>query len=180
VAGTNLLAVEVVTPERVLISGRASEIMLRTREGDATFLPEHTPLVGTIEPGVVHVVGADGDVQLVAAHGGFVQVELLPVAQGEPDRPRSRATLLLGVAELADEIDVERARAALERAEAKLAELSAAGRPSGPSGTSGTPGGAAGTGEGEAIDPEVMEAEGDLRRAQVRLETVEAPASTGA
>ena len=74
-ADENLFAIELVTPERILITGTATEVILRTREGDITFLAGHTPLVGTIEPGVVRVVREGGEVERVAVHGGFVQVE---------------------------------------------------------------------------------------------------------
>ncbi len=74
-ADENLFQIELVTPERVLITGSASEVILRTREGDASFLAGHTPLVGTVEPGVIRVVRAEGDEERVAVHGGFVQVE---------------------------------------------------------------------------------------------------------
>jgi len=63
------------------------------------------------------------------------------------------------VAELAEEIDVDRARTALEAAEARVAELGGTGR---------TPA------EGEDADPELVEAESAVRRAQVRLEAVDA------
>ena len=71
----------------------------------------------------------------------------------------TRVTLLLGVAELAEEIDVDRARVALEAAEARLAELGSSGR----------------TPEGDEADPEVAEAEGDRLRAQTRLDVVQEP-----
>ncbi len=74
-ADSKLFTVNLVTPERVLLTGLASEVILRTGEGDATFLAGHTPLVGTVEPGVVRVVRPEGDEDRVAVHGGFVQVE---------------------------------------------------------------------------------------------------------
>ena len=60
-ADSNLFTVNLVTPERVLVTGLAAEVILRTGEGDATFLAGHTPLVGTVEPGVVRVVRSEGD-----------------------------------------------------------------------------------------------------------------------
>jgi F-type H+-transporting ATPase subunit epsilon len=171
-ADSNLFTINLVTPERVLVSGLASEVLLRTGSGDATFLAGHTPLVGTVEPGVVRVVQAEGDELRVATHGGFVQVELGVRSEGDDaDLPSSRVTLLIGVAELADEIDVDRARVALEAAEARLAELAAAGRT-----TSGT--GSQAPGEPVEVDSEVVEAQAELRRAQVRLETVDAAQTT--
>jgi len=153
--------INLVTPERILLTGSATEVMLRTGEGDATFLAGHTPLVGSVLPGVVRVVRPGGDVVRVAVHGGFTQVELhVPVDPDDPESPTtSRVTVLVGVAELAEEIDADRARVALEAAEARVAELGGTGR---------TPA------EGEEADPELVEAEAAVLRAQVRLEAVEA------
>ncbi len=165
-ADEHLFALELVTPERVLVSGRASEVVLRTAEGDLTFLAGHTPLIGTVEPGVVRATLEGGEVERLASHGGFVQVEYGVELDGADEGAErgTRVTMLLGVAELVSEIDVERARAALEAAEARLAELGTAGR----------------TAEGDEADPEVAEAEGERRRAQTRLDAVEEPSTTGA
>jgi F-type H+-transporting ATPase subunit epsilon len=160
--------IDVVTPERILLSGMATEVMLRTGEGDATFLAGHTTLVGSVQPGVVRVVQADGDTVRIAVHGGFTQVEQDVALPGADEGvTSSRVTLLVGVAELAEEIDADRARVALEAGEARVAELGgAAGR---------TPT------EGDERDPELVEAEACVLRAQVRLEAVDAStASTAA
>jgi len=159
--------INLVTPERILLTGMATEVMLRTGEGDATFLAGHTPLVGSVKPGVVRVVRPDGEVVKVAVHGGFTQVEQ-HVASG-PDRADddedagSRVTVLVGVAELAEEIDADRARVALEAADARLVELGGAAKA---------------PAEGEEADPELVEAEAALLRARVRLEAVDAVATT--
>jgi F-type H+-transporting ATPase subunit epsilon len=166
VADGALFELELVTPERVLVSDRASEVVLRTGEGDITFLAGHTPLIGSVEPGIVRVTLEGGEVVRIASHGGFVQVEYgveLGVS-GEDSERGTRVTMLLGVAEIATEIDVERARAALEAAEARLAELGGTGRAA----------------EGEQTDPEVVEAEGERLRAQTRLAVVAEPSTTGA
>ena len=123
--------IDLVTPERILLTGMATEVMLRTGEGDATFLAGHTPLVGSVKPGVVRVVRPEGEVVQVAVHGGFTQVEHNVAV--EPDGADdgvagSRVTVLVGVAELAEEIDADRARVALEAAEARVAELGGDGQ----------------------------------------------------
>ena len=107
--------------------------MLRTGEGDATFLAGHTALAGSVKPGVVRVVRPDGEEVRVAVHGGFTQVEqdvALDAGGADDDAVGSRVTLLVGVAELAEEIDADRARVALEAAEARVAE--SAGNATGP------------------------------------------------
>jgi F-type H+-transporting ATPase subunit epsilon len=171
-ADDSLFSVRLVTPERVLISDVTSEVILRTGEGDITFLAGSAPIVGTVEPGVVRVAGVGdqaGEVHRVAVHGGFVQVEQHVVPEGsdaellEGTTTGTRVTILAAVAEPADEIDVERARVAHDAAEARVAELSgaAAGRP-------------AATGDEVVLDPELVEAQAALVRSEVRLETVEA------
>ena len=76
------------------------------------------------------------------------------------------------MAELAEEIDVDRARVALEAAEARIAELGAAGRQ--------TAGAAPGSPDGDQPDAEWAEAQAELRRAEVRLEAVDVTASATA
>ena len=161
-ADESLFQINVVTPERILFHGMASEVILRTGEGDVTFLAGHTPLVGTVLSGVVRVVRPEGDDVRIAVHGGFAQVEqniAFDIAGADEDAVGSRVTLLIGVAELADEIDADRARVALEAAEARIAELGGTGKA---------------PAEGEEADPELVAAEAAVVRAQVRLEAVEA------
>ena len=164
-ADDSLFQVQLVTPERILLEGTAAEVVLRTAEGDVTFLANHTPLVGSVEAGVVRVVRPDEDDLRVAVHGGFVQVEQGVAIGGEGEAATgSRVTLLLGVAELAAEIDVEAARADLEAAEAKVAELGGGGRTAG---------------EGDEADPALAAAEADVRWAQARLEAADVAAAAG-
>ena len=153
--------INLVTPERILLTGMATEVMVRTGEGDATFLAGHTPLVGSVKPGVVRVVRPEGEEVRVAVHGGFTQVEQNVALPGDAEdgATSSRVTLLLGVAELATEIDADRARVALEAAEARVAELGGTGKA---------------LAEGEEADPELVEAEAAVVRAQVRLQAVDA------
>lgn len=160
-ADESLFQINLVTPERILFTGTASEVILRTGEGDVTFLAGHTPLVGTVQPGVVRVVHPEGDDIRIAVHGGFTQVEQnVAIDSSEDGVTGTRVTLLIGVAELAEEIDVDRARVALEAAETRVGELGGS--------VNRTPT------EGEVVDPELEDAEAAVRRAQVRLEAVDA------
>ena len=100
---------ELLTPERSLFSGDVTYVMARTGDGDIAFLANHAPFIGTLEICVVKIE-RPGEADLFAAvHGGFVHVA------------KNRVTLLADVAELANEIDVARARLAMERAEQVLA-----------------------------------------------------------
>ncbi len=108
------LLVEIVTPEVALWTGEATALLARSSDGDFTILPQHTETVGDVVAGVVRVQTSDGELAF-AVHGGFFQVG--------PDAVDgvTRATVLAGVAERTTSIDVARAQAAKERAEAELA-----------------------------------------------------------
>jgi len=127
-AGT--FGVEVVTPERSLVAGAARSVVLRTSVGWMTVLDGHTSLIGDLVSCEVRVEQEDGTVSHLAVHGGFLEVDTSPgAAEGlsEGDGPfaglSTRVTLLAGVAELADEIDGERAERSKEESEARLSEL---------------------------------------------------------
>ena len=100
------LQVELVAVERKIWSGEANSVIARTTEGELGVLPGHAPLLGELaEGGVVIIRTESGDEVVVAAHGGFLSVT---------DRGVS---ILAETAEISTEIDVERAREALRRAE---------------------------------------------------------------
>ena len=113
------LKVEIVTPESALWVGEASALIARSSDGGFTILPQHTETVGDITPGVVRVETIEGEISFVV-HGGFFQVG--------PDDVEgvTLATVLAGVAERTNEIDVARAQAAKETAEALMAEATRA------------------------------------------------------
>ena len=103
------LHVEVVSPERILWTGEADRVIARTiGGGEIAFLTGHAPFVGALDIGLVRVHSEAGVDEVIAVHGGFVEVS------------HDRVTVLSDVAEVASQIDVERARAALERAESEL------------------------------------------------------------
>ena len=101
------LQVELVAVERTIWSGEARMVIARTTEGELGILPGHAPLLGQLaEGGVVTIRGAEGQEDLVvAAHGGFLSVTERGVS------------ILAETAEISTEIDVQRAREALSRAE---------------------------------------------------------------
>ncbi|GDX19212.1 ATP synthase epsilon chain [Actinomycetes bacterium] len=108
-ASTGALRVELVSPERVLFSGEAKQVITRTLDGgEIAFLPGHTAFLGALTECHTRIYLSDGKVQDVAVHGGFVEVA--------PDH----VTILSDSAELAESIDISRARAAKERAEAAI------------------------------------------------------------
>ena len=103
------LHVEVVSPERILWTGEADRVIGRTiGGGEIAFLTGHAQFVGALDIGTVRVHQEEGGEETIAVHGGFVEVS------------HDRVTVLSDVAEVASQIDVERARAAHDRAEAAL------------------------------------------------------------
>jgi F-type H+-transporting ATPase subunit epsilon len=100
------LQVELVAVERTIWSGEASMVIARTTEGEIGVLPSHAPLLGELAPGgVVTIRTTEGEDLVATAHGGFLSV----TPQG--------VSILAETAEISSEIDVERAREALRRAE---------------------------------------------------------------
>jgi F-type H+-transporting ATPase subunit epsilon len=100
------LQVELVAVERKIWSGEATMVIARTTEGELGVLPGHAPLLGELAPGgVVTIRTESGDDLVVAAHGGFLSVT------------EKGVSILAETAEISSEIDVERAREALRRAE---------------------------------------------------------------
>jgi F-type H+-transporting ATPase subunit epsilon len=142
--------VALVTPERQLFDGDAEEVTMRTEVGEIAFLARHEDFIGASGITAVRITAAgvgetesDGATVRAAVDGGTVHV----FPEG--------LVILAPVAELADEIDVERARRALDRAEQRLAAL---GEPR------------AESGESDGADAEIAAAESALRRARARLE----------
>ena len=102
------IALELVTPDRALVREDVDEIQVPGTEGYFGILPGHTPLLATMKVGELwYRVGNERF--YLAVSGGFVEV--LP----------DRVTVLAQVAERAEEIDVPRAEAARQRAEARVA-----------------------------------------------------------
>jgi F-type H+-transporting ATPase subunit epsilon len=100
------MTVELVAVERRLWSGEASFVFARTTEGEIGVLPGHEPTLAQLEQaGVIRIDTPQGNSVTAAVHGGFLSI----TPEG--------VTVLAESAELAEEIDVERARAAASRAD---------------------------------------------------------------
>lgn len=103
------MRVELVSPEEVLFSGEANMVITRTNGGgEIAFQAGHAPFLGALVENHTRIFLTDGTVQDVAVHRGFVEVS------------GDTVSILSDNAELAEEIDVERAREALERHERTL------------------------------------------------------------
>jgi F-type H+-transporting ATPase subunit epsilon len=105
------IRLELVTPERLLLSEDVDEVVAPGYEGEFGVLPEHTQYLAILNIGVLRY-RKGSEYRRIALGGGFAEVT--------PER----VVVMAETAERAEEIDIERARRARERAEAALKELS--------------------------------------------------------
>lgn len=103
----NTMKVEIISPDRIFFEGDATMVEMVTSEGEVGIYPGHIPMTNIIRPGIVVIYHGE-EVKRAAVHAGFV--EILP----------DRITLLAEIAEWPDEIDLNRAREAEERAKRRL------------------------------------------------------------
>ena len=103
------LKLEIVTPDRALLAEEVDEVVLPGSEGEFGVLPGHTPLLSSLKVGELwYRQGQEKHYMAIA----FGFVEVLP----------DRVTVLAQVGERAQEIDVQRAERAKQRAEQRLAQ----------------------------------------------------------
>lgn len=104
------IKLEVVTPEKSVVSEEAQIVMSPGSLGEFGVLIGHTPFLTTLKIGTIRYKDAGGTEKYVFVNSGF--------AEALPDK----VTVLAESAERRKDIDVERAKAAMERAEKRLAE----------------------------------------------------------
>jgi F-type H+-transporting ATPase subunit epsilon len=98
-AGT--FKIEIVSPERVLLSGEATEVIVPGMEGDFTVLEGHAPLISALRPGILDIKQGSGR-RRIYVRGGFAEVDptqLTILAQNLVD-------IEAGASALADELRV--------------------------------------------------------------------------
>lgn len=103
------IQVDIVTPERLLISEEVDMVTLPGVDGQMGILSGHAPLLTTLDIGEI-ILHRGSDVEHLAVAGGVVEVR--------PDK----VTILADVAESAGDIDIARAEEARERARQALEE----------------------------------------------------------
>ena len=127
------LELEVVTPERRVLMETVDEVILPGDQGYLGVLPGHAPLLTSLDTGLV-AYKKEGKFSFLAASGGFVEIA------------QNRVSILADTAELAEEIDGDRAQRSKEKAEAEM-----------------------GSAEGDALD----RARVRLQRAVARLDVID-------
>lgn len=104
------IKLEIVTPDRIVVDEDVQIVMAPGTDGEFGVLSGHTPFMTSLKTGTVRFTDASGKEKLVFVSGGFT--EALP----------DKVTILAESAERHEEIDVERAKSALERAQKRLAD----------------------------------------------------------
>lgn len=124
------MRLEIITAEQVVFAGDVDSVQVPGISGELGILPHHAPLMTMIQPGEL-AINKDGDVAYLAISGGFLEVMA------------NKVHVLADAAERSDDIDEERAQAAVQRAQERISSQSS--------------------------DLDLERALGQLRRAQIRL-----------
>jgi len=106
----NRLGLQLLTPEGPVFDDVAYMVVAPSVQGEVGILPRHTPFIAFLRMGETRITLLDDTQVVYATTEGYLSVE------------EDRVLVLVEQAERAEEIDPERARAALERADAELAE----------------------------------------------------------
>jgi F-type H+-transporting ATPase subunit epsilon len=104
------LSLRVLTPEGAVFDDLAYMVIAPSVEGEVGILPRHTPFIAFLRYGELRVKLLDDEEIVFATTEGYMSVE------------EDRVLVLVEQAERAEDIDVDRAQVALERAEAALAD----------------------------------------------------------
>ena len=108
------IKLEVVTPEKYVVDEEVQIAVAPGSLGEFGVLIGHTPFLTTLKTGIMHYTDAKGAEKFVFVSGGF--------AEALPDK----VTILAESAERRKDIDVQRAKAAMERAQERLAQTQSA------------------------------------------------------
>lgn len=103
----NEFELQIVTPDGLLYDGNAQKLIVRTTEGDVGILPRHSDYVAPLAIGIARVFTSEGE-KVAACSGGMVSVVSGVVR------------VVASTFEWSDDIDVERAKKAKEKAESRL------------------------------------------------------------
>ena len=103
-------AFELVSPEKQLISGEATQVVVPGQDGQFTVLANHAPFLSTLKPGVLEVTMADGSTDRIFVRGGF--------ADANPEG----LTLLAEEAQRVEDMDMVALDKAIEAAKEDVAD----------------------------------------------------------
>ncbi|HKM03291.1 MAG TPA: ATP synthase F1 subunit epsilon [Lachnospiraceae bacterium] len=106
-ADQNQFKLKIITPERVFFEGDADMVEFNTTEGEVGIYKNHIPMTMIIDPGILTITNGE-KVRNAALHAGFVEIL------------QESITILAEVIEWPEEINMNRAEAAKERAEKRI------------------------------------------------------------
>lgn len=103
----NLFTLKIITPDRVFYEGEVSMVEFNTTEGEIGVLKKHVPTTVIVSPGILTITESEGTKE-AALHAGFAEIL------------QDEVVILAEIIEWPEEIDMERANRAKERAEERL------------------------------------------------------------
>ncbi len=107
-----MLELQIVTPEKLVLNQQVDSVTVPTASGEVGILPSHAPMVSAIRPGLL-IYNVKGQTDKLAVSGGFLEVNA------------DRVAVLADMAETAEDIDIDAARAARDEAEKAFAAAAA-------------------------------------------------------
>lgn len=110
-----MFKLSIVTPEKIAYEGMGKSLIVPGIDGYLGILSHHAPLISALKPGKIEFQDEDNKLQIYAVSGGFLEVS------------NNQATLLADTVEHSEEINVERARTAFERAKEMMSDTSRGG-----------------------------------------------------
>lgn len=105
-----MIKFKIATPEKVIYEDEVYQISIPTTSGEITVLPDHIPLISVIKAGELKIKDRDGE-HVMAVSGGFVEI-----------KKANELIILADHAERAEDIDIERAEEARQRATKEMEE----------------------------------------------------------
>ncbi|MEA3449374.1 MAG: ATP synthase F1 subunit epsilon [Patescibacteria group bacterium] len=104
----NKINFEIVTLEETILKEKIAKIIVPTKHGEITVLPNHIPLVASLQAGVIEIVLSNEKKEVMSLSGGFIEVL------------KDKVVILADTAERAEEIDESKLDEARTRAEESL------------------------------------------------------------
>jgi F-type H+-transporting ATPase subunit epsilon len=108
----NLMKIDIVTPEKKVFEGDIQSLMAPGIEGEFGVLPGHAPFATILAPGVVDIKPKEGEHELMAVSGGYIEVS------------GDKVILLVETADRAEEVDIEKIKKRKEEKEKLLSSKS--------------------------------------------------------
>ena len=106
-ADNNLFKLKIITPERVFYEGEVSMVEFNTTEGEIGIYKKHVPTTVIVSPGILTITEAE-ETKEAALHAGFAEIL------------QEEVVILAEIVEWPEEIDLDRAKAARNRAEERI------------------------------------------------------------